>query len=64
MDVRYWAWAMAAEKRMQAKVETVRKAEEVERLIAASEAYREAQFDRTTFTKTLEKRFSSDQRFV
>jgi hypothetical protein len=49
---------------MQANIETVRRAEEVERRIAASEAYCEAQVGGTTFAKTLEKRFSSNQRVV
>jgi hypothetical protein len=45
---------------MQATIETVRSTEEVERLIAASQACLEAQFGGITFTKTLEKRFSSN----
>jgi hypothetical protein len=37
MEVRYWACARAAKKKMQAKVKPVRSAEEeVERLMAAS----------------------------
>jgi hypothetical protein len=49
---------------MQANIETVRRAEEGERRIAASKAYGEAQVGGTTFAKTLEKRFSNNQGLV
>jgi hypothetical protein len=55
---------MAAERRMQANIDTVRRTEEGERRIAASKAYCEAKVGGTTFAKTLEKRFSSNQGLV
>src|ERR1035437_3754025 len=59
-EPRYCACAAIEERMMQATIETVRSTEEVERLIAASQACLEAQFGGITFTKTLEKRFSSN----
>src|ERR1035437_537122 len=59
-EARYCACAAIEERMMQATIETVRGIEEVDRLIAASQACLEAQFGRITFTKTLGKRFSSN----
>jgi len=50
---------MAAEKIMQATIETVRSAEEVDRLMTPPVLLEFQYFRGATFTKTLQKRFSN-----